>query len=82
MSRIDFELSLDENNHYVVVVNSGNVPHHEGAPLSDPELMSDFDHCYTPGDALRVFADMLDRSMAAAWFETAAKHASEAEKSG
>lgn len=74
MSKFTFELTHEEGTFRINVLK-GNVPHHTGMPLSDPEMMSEWDGCSTPGEALRVFADACDRAMAAAWFEGAAEQA-------
>lgn len=75
MSEFTFKLTRDEDHNYRVKVVKGNVPFHSyngmSFGISDPEALSEFEGCYSPGDALRVFADSVDRAMADAWFEEA-----------
>ena len=68
--KIEFELEWDDESGFHLNVVKGNVPHHVGLGISDPEAIADYDHCLTPGDVLRTFADALDTSMARAWWDT------------
>ena len=82
MSKFTFELIRDENHNYRVNVLSGTMPHKvdkngNSFGFTEPEMLSEFDGCYSPGDALRVFAENVDRAMADAWFEEAGSRSSE-----
>jgi hypothetical protein len=72
MSRILFELESTEGGGFRIETKQGSVPSHKGMGCDDAGGMADYDHCMTPGEALRVYADALDRAMAVAWWENVA----------
>ena len=72
MRRIVLELTRDDDDGpFRISCHSGAVPSHIGMPGDDATLMADYDLCETPGEALRVYADALDRAMAVAWWDEA-----------
>lgn len=71
MGRIVFELESTEDGQFRITTQQGTVPHHVAMGCDDAGGLADYDHCMTPGEALHVYADALDRAMAAAWWEDA-----------
>lgn len=70
MRRIVFELTCDDGK-YLISTHSGAVPNHQGLGADDAGMVADYDHCTTPGEALREYAEALDRVMATAWWDDA-----------
>ncbi len=71
MRRIVFELTCTDDGEFRITTHSGSVPSHQGVPTDDAGLLANYDHCVTPGDVLREYADALDRAMALAWWDDA-----------